>query len=253
MTAVRTAVVTGGGRGIGLAIARSLGREGARVVLVARDSQTLDSAVATLSGEGIDAEALVCDLRDRDALRGLISELSGRRFIQALVNNAGGSELRSLASTDEQYWDAMVDLNLTAAFLLTRGLADALAASGTGAIVNIGSATAIEATPGLLPYGAAKAALHHLTRALAVELGVRGIRVNAIAPGFIRTDLFEQHHSPERQAALASAHPLGRVGTSAEVADVAAFLCGEGASFVNGAVIPVDGGLTSRLAIPSLL
>lgn len=249
----RTVVVTGGGRGIGLAIARALGREGARVLLIGRDPETLRSAISELTRGGIAAEALPCDLSDRAALLGIISDLERQSGIQALVNNAGAAELRSLAETDESYWDATLDLNLTAAFLLTRGLADQLAASGNGAILNIGSSMGLGVTPGLLPYASAKAALHHLTRALAVELGPRGIRTNAIAPGFVRTDLFEQHHPPGRQRSLAFAHPIGRVAEPSEIAEVAAFLCSDRASFVNGAVIPVDGGLTCQLAIPSLL
>jgi NAD(P)-dependent dehydrogenase (short-subunit alcohol dehydrogenase family) len=248
----RSAVVTGGNRGIGLAIARALGREGVRVVLVARDPETLRSAVLELTRECIEAEALPCDLADRAALRNLIAELARQPDIQALVNNAGAAELRSLSATDEKYWDATIDLNLSAAFLLTRGLANQLAASGAGAILSIGSSMGLGVASGLLPYAAAKAGLHQLTRALAVELGPRGIRANAIAPGFVRTDLFEQHHPPDRRRSLAAAHPIGRVAEPSEIAEVAAFLCSDRASFVNGAVIPVDGGLTCRLAIPPL-
>jgi 3-oxoacyl-[acyl-carrier protein] reductase len=108
------------------------------------------------------------------------------------------------------------------------------------------------ATPGIISYVTSKGGLDHLTRGLAVELGPTGIRVNAVNPGFIRTDMFETSHPPARQAALAAAHPLGRVGTPEEVASVVGFLCSPDAAFVSGAILPVDGGLTSNLAIPRL-
>ena len=108
-------------------------------------------------------------------------------------------------------------------------------------------------SPGIISYVASKGGLNHLTRGLAVEYGPLQIRVNALAPGFIRTPMFETGHSAERKVALEEAHPIGRVGEPSEVASVVSFLCSSDASFVSGAVIPVDGGLTSRLAIPSMI
>ncbi len=118
--------------------------------------------------------------------------------------------------------------------------------------MNVGSVFGIRAVPGSLAYVASKSALHAITRALALEYGAAGIRVNAVAPGFIRTDMFERSHPPERQAALARSHPPGRVGLPSEVASVVSFLCSPDSAFVSGAVIPVDGGLSARLAIPDI-
>ena len=119
-------------------------------------------------------------------------------------------------------------------------------------MVNISSVMGLLATPGIISYVASKGGLDHLTRGLAVELGPVGIRVNAVCPGFIRTDMFEQSHPPARREALARAHPLGRVGTPDEVAAVVGFLCSVDAAFVSGAVIPIDGGLTASMAIPRI-
>jgi NAD(P)-dependent dehydrogenase (short-subunit alcohol dehydrogenase family) len=136
---------------------------------------------------------------------------------------------------------------------LTRLLLPALERSSSHpSVVNVGSVLGLLASPGTTSYNVAKGALHHLTRSLAVELGPSGTRVNAVAPGYIRTEMFETSNSRQRQDALMAAHPIGRVGTPEEVADVVAFLCSPAAAFVSGAVIPVDGGLTSKLAVPGL-
>lgn len=254
MSAERVAVVTGASRSIGFAVARVLGREGARVVLVARDPDRLRRAAEALAAEGIGAEPWPCDLADRRAVNELAPSLRERfPAIQALVNNAGIAELRTVAETDDDYWDRVIEVNLSAAFVLVRGLADALVASGSGAVVSISSVMGIATAAGLAPYSASKAGLQHLTKTLAVELGPLGVRVNAVAPGFVRTDMFEEHHPPARQEALGRAHPLRRVGTVEEVAAVVAFLLSDRASFVSGVTLPVDGGLTCQLAIPTLL
>jgi NAD(P)-dependent dehydrogenase (short-subunit alcohol dehydrogenase family) len=146
-----------------------------------------------------------------------------------------------------------MEVNLRACFELTRKLEPALRrAEGGASVVNISSVMGILSTPGILSYVTAKGGLQHLTHGLALEYGRANIRVNAVAPGFIGTDMFAVSHPPERQVALGQAHPLGRVGTPEEVAAVVSFLCSADASFVSGAVIPVDGALSCNLAIPAI-
>ena len=250
----RVVVVTGGSRGMGYVAAETLGRAGATVAVVSKDEGRLTDAVRRLQANGIRASAWPCDLGDRTARAATIESLR-REFpvIQALINNAGIAELHQLDGTTDDVWDATLEVNLTAAFALIRGLTDCLSASGQGVIVNVGSVMGTLATVGILPYCASKAGLQHLTKALALELAPRNVRVNAITPGFIRTDMFETVNTPAAQAAIIGAHPMGRIGAMTEVANVVKFLCSEDASFVTGVVLAVDGGLTCRVAVPDLL
>lgn len=255
----RWAVVTGASRGIGAAIAARLAADGFGVTLVATTEAGCRRTRDEIAGAGGTAEVHACDLADRAALARLIEQLLVEHpAIHALVNNAGIARVGTLDEFDGASWDDVVEINLRANFELTRGLLPALrrgAADGPAgsSVVNISSVMGILATPGVISYVATKGGLIHLTHGLALELGGDGVRVNAIAPGFIRTDMFETSHPRERQEALGRAHPLGRVGRPEEVAAVVSFLCSPDASFVSGASIPVDGGLTCNLAIPRLL
>ena len=251
----RWAVVTGGGRGIGRAIALRLATDGYAISLVDIDATACETTQHDIQTGGGRAETLIFDLGDRSAVRALVQELLQRHpEIHALINNAGIVRMAHFDQFAERDWDDVMEINLNSVFLLSRGLVPALGrAAGGASVVNISSVLSLLATEGSIAYVASKAALNHLTRGMAVELGRRGIRVNAVAPGFIRTDMFETNHPPERKIALAEAHSLGRVGEATEVASVVSFLCSEDASFVSGAVIPVDGALTCNLAIPKII
>ncbi len=251
--AERVVVVTGASRGLGIGMARALGQEGARVVMVAQQPEGLLAASGELEAEGIKTVTRACDLADRAATNELAVELRETYGqIQGLVNNAGVADHRPAAEVDDDSWNRVIEINLSAVFALSRGLTDALEAPGNGAIVNISSVMGIATTTGLAPYSASKAGLQQLTKALALELGPRGIRVNALAPGFIHTGMFEEHPQ-ERQDAIKAAQPLRRLGKIEEVAAAVCFLLSEGAGFVTGHTLVVDGGLSCQLAIPPLL
>ena len=250
----RWAVVTGASRGIGAAIARRLATDGYGIVLVATNLERLEQIREVIESSGGQAEVCPCDLADRPELDRVTDGLVARHpAIHALVNSAGIVRVGLAAEQAGPTWDDVIELNLRACFELTRKLEPALRrAEGGASVVNISSVMGILSTPGILSYVTAKGGLQHLTHGLALEYGRANIRVNAVAPGFIHTDMFEVSHPPERQVALGEAHPLGRVGTPEEVAAVVSFLCSADASFVSGAVIPVDGALSCNLAIPAI-
>lgn len=255
----RWAVVTGASRGIGAAIARRLAADDFGVVLVATTLAGCQSVQTEIAAAGGQTEIRPCDLADRPAVDRLTTLiLDEHPALHALVNNAGIVRVGAIADFRREQWDDVVEVNLRAAFELTRALEPGLRrgsmeVAGGASIVNVSSVMGILASPGIISYLATKGGLIHLTHGLALELGDHGIRVNAIAPGFIRTDMFETSHPPERREALARAHPLRRVGSPEEVAAVVSFLCSPDASFVSGAAIPVDGGLTCNLAIPRIV
>jgi 3-oxoacyl-[acyl-carrier protein] reductase len=228
-------------------------------VLISSTEGGSEEVASRLRASGHLVEEHACDLRDRPRLARLTETIrDGHPAIAALVNCAGIVRVGPIANFAGATWDDVMEVNLRAAFEMTRALEEPLAAAAAehghegASVVNVSSVMGIGVTPGMISYVASKGGLDHMTRGLAVELGPRRIRVNAVCPGFIRTDLFESSHPAERQEALARAHPLGRVGRPDEVAGVVSFLCSPDASFVNGAVLPVDGGLSSNLAIPRL-
>jgi NAD(P)-dependent dehydrogenase (short-subunit alcohol dehydrogenase family) len=165
------------------------------------------------------------------------------------VNNAGIARLEGPESETRAGWDDVIATNLTAAFLLVRLSLEHLKRSPAGAIVNIGSVLGEVVMPDALAYAAAKAGLHHLTRQLAVDLASSGIRANCVVPGFVRTDMYELAHSPERKSRIEQVHALGRVGEPEEIARVVTFLISDDASFVTGACVPADGGLIAQFGL----
>lgn len=245
----KTALVTGGTRGIGLMIARGLLQAGAtRVYVSSRKAQACDDAVAELAPYG-EAVALPADLSTEAECVRLAGLIEGPLHI--LVNNAGATWGEPLEGFPASGWDKVLDLNLKAPFFLTRALVPTLEAAGTAddpaRVINIGSIDGLHVP--LLPtysYSASKAAVHHLTRVLASELGPRHITVNAVAPGPFESKMMAATLEAAGEQ-IAAAAPLRRIGRPDDMAGVATFLASRAGAYVTGAVIPVDGGLSTTL------
>jgi len=236
----RTALVTGSTRGIGRAIAETLSGAGARVAVVGRDlARASDAAVALGAG----AEGFACDVADPASVVALVEGVE-RAFgqIDILVNNAGLTRDNILFRIKDDDWDAVLDANLRGAFVAIRAASRGMMKRRWGRIVNIASVVGITGNKGQSNYAASKAGLIGLTKSVAKELGSRNILVNAIAPGYIETDMTAAM-TPEARTALSGMIPLERLGQPADVAAAVAFLASEHASYITGQVLVVDGGM----------
>jgi 3-oxoacyl-[acyl-carrier protein] reductase len=239
----RVAIVTGGSRGIGAAIAGLLAEHGAAVVVSARDADRLQRAVRELEERGASALGVVADAGQREDADRLV-EAARTRFgrLDLLVNNAGITRDGLLIRMKDEDWDRVMETNLRGAFLMTRAAAKVMVRQRSGRIVNIASAAGAMGNPGQTNYSAAKAGLIGLTKATARELAHWGILVNAVAPGLIETDMAAAIPSEAREAFLAQV-PLKRIGSARDVAEMVGFLAGDGAAYVTGQVFHVNGGL----------
>lgn len=236
----RTAFVTGGNSGIGLAIARALGLAGARLILSARREAELAQAVAGLAAEDIAAEALPLDLTRTD-----FSALTAAPDI--LVNAAGVNLRQPFAQVTAEAFDLHMALHLRAPFLLTQRFAPAMAARGWGRILNIGSLQSFRAFPNSAPYGAGKGGVAQLTRAIAEAWSAQGITCNAVAPGFFPTPLTAPvFNDAARAATLAGRTCIGRNGRLEDLHGTAVFLCSDASAYVTGQVLAVDGGFLAK-------
>jgi len=244
----RSALVTGGTRGIGLMIARGLVEAGARVTVVSRKQEACDEARAELSKLG-DCTALAADLSTEEACRRVAEEVVGREGdLHILVNNAGANWGAPLEEYPASAWDKVLDLNVKGPFFLTRALAPQLEASARDGdparVINVGSIDGIQ-VPALetYAYSTSKAALHHLTRVLARRLAPR-VTVNAIAPGPFESRMMAATLERFGEAIRASC-PMGRIGEPDDMAGIALYLASKAGAYVTGAVIPVDGGIAT--------
>ncbi|MDA3949046.1 MAG: SDR family NAD(P)-dependent oxidoreductase [Spirochaeta sp.] len=236
-------LVTGAGTGIGLAVARAFDERGARVVLNGRDRDKLERAAATLSDRALVMPFDVTQLEETDDWVATIEAKAG--IIRTLVNNAGRHQKKPAVEVSDAEFSDVLELNLSSSFALARAVAIRLIDSGlSGDIQFVSSMAALFGIPYVTAYTAAKSAVTGLAHQLAVEWGGHGIRVNAIAPGFIDTAMSRGalDNDPPRKARVLGRTPLGRLGAPEEIAKVSAFLSTQAASFVTGAVIPIDGG-----------
>jgi 3-oxoacyl-[acyl-carrier protein] reductase len=238
------ALITGAAQGIGLATARKFAAEGASLVLCDRNPATLDPVAAALRASGAQVLAQALDVSDRAAFTALVDAAIARfGQIDTLINNAGITrDARLVKMTDEQF-DAVMDVNLRAVFRCTQIVAPHMIERGNGAILSASSVVALYGNFGQTNYAATKAAIVAMTKTWARELGPKGVRVNAVAPGFIQTPMLAT--IPDKvMEQMAERVPLRRLGQAEEIASVYAFLASSEASYISGAVIQVDGGMT---------
>jgi 3-oxoacyl-[acyl-carrier protein] reductase len=243
MLAGEVALVTGASRGIGRAITESLARCGATVVGTATGAAGAAAIGERLAQAGARGRGAVLDVRDAARSEAVLEEIA-REFgaVSVLVNNAGITRDTLALRMKDEDWAAVLDTNLSAVFRLSRGVLRAMMKAKRGRIINISSVVAASGNAGQANYAAAKAGVEGMSRALAREVGSRGITVNCVAPGFIDTDMTRALNDSQTQALLGQI-PLGRLGQADEIADAVAFLASPAAAYITGATLPVNGGM----------
>ncbi|HKG75966.1 MAG TPA: SDR family oxidoreductase [Beijerinckiaceae bacterium] len=245
----RTALVTGSSKGIGFGLARGLGQAGARVVLNGRSQTALDEAAVTLRSEGLAIETAAFDASDSAAVAAGVDSIEREVGpIDILINNAGMQFRSPLEEFPHEKWSALMRTNIDTAFFVGQAVARRMIPRGRGKIINIASVQSELARPGIAPYTATKGAIKQLTKGMCTDWARYGLQVNAIAPGYFRTELNQALvEDPIFSEWLAKRTPAGRWGDVEELVGAAIFLASDASSFVNGHMLYVDGGITACL------
>ncbi len=238
------AIVTGAARGLGQVIARDLAASGATVACIDVNEELLAETVESIQQAGGKAAAFACDVTDGDRVTAVVKEVVSQfGRLDILINNAGVTRDNLVMRMKDEEWDLVLGINLRGTFLFTRAAAKPMSKGKRGRIINIASVSGMMGNPGQVNYSASKAGVIGLTRTVSKELSKRNITVNAVAPGFIATDMAAKL-GDELLEQIKSETPLGRLGVPQDVADAVLFLASEAASFITGHVLVVDGGLT---------
>jgi NAD(P)-dependent dehydrogenase (short-subunit alcohol dehydrogenase family) len=238
----KIAIVTGGGSGLGLAIAQKFTQQGITTVIAGRDKEKLNKAKESL---GDLSYAIPCDLSDLSSIPAFVQTVLDQfGQIDILVNNAGINLKKEFTEVSDEDFASVLTTNVNAVFAMSREVVKHMQAKGTGNIINISSMAAQYGLPKVIAYSASKTAIDGMTRAMAVELSPKGIRVNAIAPGFIYSAMTEKalNSDPERKAKVFGRTPMGHMGQPEDIGEAAYFLASDAAKYITGVVLPVDGG-----------
>ena len=242
MSIKKVAIVTGGGSGLGFAMAEKFTQAGIETIIAGRDKQKLDAAKEKL---GSLCHAMACDVSDLSSIPGFVNDVV-KQFgqVDILVNNAGINMKKLIEDVTDEDFQKVITTNLTAVFVMSREVIKHMLEKKSGCIINISSMAAQYGLPKVIAYSASKTAIDGLTRAMAVELGPKGIRVNAIAPGFIYSEMTAKalDSDPERKAKVFNRTPMGIMGQPSDIGEAALFLASDAAKYITGVVLPVDGG-----------
>ena len=239
----KTALVTGAGRGIGRSIAEKLAGAGHHVICVSRSGDSCGAAAEGIREAGGSAESMAVDVADRAAVEAACQGfLEAHGTVDILVNNAGITRDNLLFRMSDEDWDAVLTTNLSSCFFWTKHLARPMTRSRWGRVINVSSVIGLSGNAGQANYAAAKAGMIGMTKSLAKEFAPRGVTVNAVAPGFIETDMTSGMNEKQQEAILGMI-PLKRMGSAADIAHTAAFLASEEAGYITGQVFTVDGGM----------